>query len=850
MKKLLNLTAALALLICAVIPASAQSEMTLPFMNNIGQAAYNNPTLVPEYKVQIGLPVISNFGYDFQNTGFSISDVTYSKGDSTIINPGLAIGQMTNKEYLHWGASTDLLSVRVKIKNAWWMFNVSEKVDFRFGYSKDLMQLAWEGNGPFMDQQRSADLSSTSLNAVHYREYGLGITQLLGDKWVIGGRLNLLFGKSNAYMTKSNITLNTDTTSFLVSGNTDYTLNYSTGSTDPDHAFDLKTDKDLNNYLLNTQNKGFSANFGLSYKPNDKLQFHGGFNDLGFIHWKSNVTNYSNSGGSIALQGQNLDDFLRGKKVTKISDLRDSVENKAEGVNTHNAYNSMLTTNAYLMGTYVLARNTKLGGAVFADFYQKIRPSATINLDQRVGRIVNLALSYSIRNSTYNNIGFALMFKPGPLQFWGTSDNLLALSSARTSRNFNFRMGMNFVFGKLVVKDTDKDGIPDKTDECPELPGLKAFHGCPDTDKDGIPDRDDACPDLFGYSEFKGCPDTDKDKVPDNLDACPDEAGLPEFSGCPDRDKDRVPDNKDLCPDSAGTVEMQGCPDRDGDKIIDSKDECPDEAGTIEMNGCPDRDGDKVRDKLDQCPDKAGFADHHGCPDTDLDGVFDDVDQCIDKPGKAANNGCPLADSDGDGLLDNDDKCPSVAGPMENEGCPWADADGDGVFDNVDKCPLTPGSAINNGCPFGDTDGDGVKDNKDNCPLTPGPVSNNGCPELKAAEVQVLKTAFANLEFETGKNIIAKSSYPSLGQLAELLKAKPTFKLKISGHTDNIGSPKVNMALSKARAQAVKAHLAANGVDEKRLKAEWFGSTKPKATNKTPAGRKLNRRVEMKVIFD
>ncbi|MGG5507503.1 MULTISPECIES: thrombospondin type 3 repeat-containing protein, partial [unclassified Myroides] len=74
-------------------------------------------------------------------------------------------------------------------------------------------------------------------------------------------------------------------------------------------------------------------------------------------------------------------------------------------------------------------------------------------------------------------------------------------------------VGVRFQFGG---KDTDGDGILDKYDECPDVPGLPEFNGCPDTDGDGIPDHLDECPDVPGLPEFNGCPDTDGDGIPDH----------------------------------------------------------------------------------------------------------------------------------------------------------------------------------------------------------------------------------------------------------------------------------------------------------------------------------------------
>lgn len=147
--------------------------------------------------------------------------------------------------------------------------------------------------------------------------------------------------------------------------------------------------------------------------------------------------------------------------------------------------------------------------------------------------------------------------------------------------------------------------------------GFSYVFGAGDTDKDGVSDKKDVCPEVPGLKEFEGCPDTDGDGIPDNKDSCPEEAGPAELNGCPDSDGDGIADKDDACPDAAGSAEMNGCPDSDGDGIADNLDKCPQEAGEAANDGCPedDRDGDGVPDKDDVCPDEAGDATNNGCPE-------------------------------------------------------------------------------------------------------------------------------------------------------------------------------------------------------------------------------------------
>jgi outer membrane protein OmpA-like peptidoglycan-associated protein len=87
-----------------------------------------------------------------------------------------------------------------------------------------------------------------------------------------------------------------------------------------------------------------------------------------------------------------------------------------------------------------------------------------------------------------------------------------------------------------VVKDTDKDGIIDEKDACPEVAGLAQYNGCPDTDGDTIIDSQDQCPTIAGLAKYNGCPipDTDGDGVNDEEDRCPQQAGIKANNGCPE----------------------------------------------------------------------------------------------------------------------------------------------------------------------------------------------------------------------------------------------------------------------------------------------------------------------------
>jgi outer membrane protein OmpA-like peptidoglycan-associated protein len=105
-----------------------------------------------------------------------------------------------------------------------------------------------------------------------------------------------------------------------------------------------------------------------------------------------------------------------------------------------------------------------------------------------------------------------------------------------------------------------------------------------------------------------------------------------------------------------------------------------------------------------------------------------------------------------------------------------------------------------------------------------------------------------NIFFDVNKFELKPSSQVELDRLVQLLTENPTLKIEISGHTDNVGKPADNLALSNNRAKAVVTYLVSKNIAPARLTSKGYGETKPVGDNKTEEGRAKNRRTEMKVI--
>jgi outer membrane protein OmpA-like peptidoglycan-associated protein len=192
---------------------------------------------------------------------------------------------------------------------------------------------------------------------------------------------------------------------------------------------------------------------------------------------------------------------------------------------------------------------------------------------------------------------------------------------------------------------------------------------------------------------------------------------------------------------------------------------------------------------------------------------------------------------------------PALPGPLLASAVS-VDRDGDGIPDAQDLCPDQPGTADMDGCP--DRDGDFIPDPQDKCPDEPGPAINDGCPVPAGPVVNIENGSLSlkdSIYFDTAKATLKPQSDRVLDAIATLLKDHPELKrVRVEGHTDNVGSAAYNKDLSQRRAASVVNALTHRGIAPGRLVPQGYGFDKPIADNKTALGRAKNRRVEFTIL--
>jgi outer membrane protein OmpA-like peptidoglycan-associated protein len=252
-----------------------------------------------------------------------------------------------------------------------------------------------------------------------------------------------------------------------------------------------------------------------------------------------------------------------------------------------------------------------------------------------------------------------------------------------------------------------------------------------------------------------------------------------------------------------------------------------------------DADGDGIPDSKDACPnepeDKDMFMDDDGCPDPDNDG--DGIPDAVDK--------CPLDPEDYDGFQDSD-------------GCPDVDNDNDGIPDVRDLCPNEPedkdGYKDLDGCPDPDNDGDGIPDEQDKCPNEPETVNGvedaDGCPDKGDGLVVLSPERLELIEpIQFDRDKLSKKSTNLMGQIAATLRGHAEIaRLRVTAYVQPSNNSDKDQELSDKRANAVRDWLLQWGIDQKRLIARGFGSSKPLVSPDQKGAASINDRVELIIL--
>lgn len=488
MKMKRGLFVMLAILSLAGVARGQDGNNVTYYLSNLPQRVRLNPSYQPEYKVWVGLPVLSGISVDYMNSSFDLEDLLRKGGrDSLYVDMDRMYKSLRKNNIISLFNENSLLTVGVRIKKDWYAtLDITQKNDVVFRADKGIFTFLKNGNAPYIGKH--FDLGGIGLNASMYDEFALGLSKKVNSKWTVGARAKFLLGIANVNVKKSKISVDTksDGSSLLLHSEQDIrmsaplTLDY---TLDNGYVEWDDIDADFDDFeasmVLNTKNPGFALDLGAEYQFNEKVKFYASLLDLGFIHWGGKGYRFKQN-TSFDWKGADASDSGNSKDENYIpiedafDDMIDSLKNSFRLQEGSGSYSTLLHSKMYLGATYEVDKMLTFGGVLQMSMMDKtFYPSFTASADARFCRNVSAALSYTVMPGNYVNLGVGVTAKLGPVQLYASTDNVMGANYTAT-QSVGGRFGINLLFGhkdkkKKVEEETPLETVVVPVKKVPEV---------------------------------------------------------------------------------------------------------------------------------------------------------------------------------------------------------------------------------------------------------------------------------------------------------------------------------------------------------------------------------------------
>jgi len=456
------------------LPVSLLSqENTLYFMHANPQAIHTNPALFYKCVTYVELPAISSIKYSYGNSGFSYRDAfnngTGTAGDSISINFDRLGRKMKNHNYIRNDYSVNILGAGFRIKDYYFHFNISNHGETRVSLPGDIIKLK-DGNWDSAEKvPRDFNLGGLGVNAIDYIQIAAGLSTSISEKLDVGFTLKYLMGSTGIVNRKSQLDLLTESDPIVLNAIIRYNIyasfpvqvTYDNNGLVENLNFGNSLSDPVGDYIFN-KNRGLALDAGILYDYTEKILLSASIIDLGFIRWRSNINRFE-SEGSFTFRGFDLSQYSPGTNESELFQaLLDSIGNSFRFSNSNDPFTSYLTPKIYMGGLYKLNKKLAFGGVLRTDLFDR-RPhfSMTLTANYNPVDFFSGTLSYSIMNNRLYNIGFGFSIGRPGAQLFLVTDNIpfryvretyTGLIFPYSARTFNFRFGINLIFGCHELK--------------------------------------------------------------------------------------------------------------------------------------------------------------------------------------------------------------------------------------------------------------------------------------------------------------------------------------------------------------------------------------------------------------
>lgn len=436
-------------LFCLFLAAglNAQQELMLSALPDLWHANSLNPAFFPEGKrIAIGLPAYS---IDAAHSGdITYNDILRKEGDRTIIDLDNAISKLEPRNEVYFDQRIETVSLGLRSPNGNWGLQLGHAIQLNgfVDYPKSLAEVIWNGNAPYIGQ--TLDIGPKA-DIFDWQEWSVGISRRIANVNV-GLRAKYLTGIS-ALRTddaRSTMSIYTDPDIYQLTLTTDYAFHASSIITAIDTAglaFDIVTASGK----PSTSNSGVAFDIGFDAKLSERLSVNAALLNLGgTVTWEKEAA-YFASQNQYTYDGTTFpgSDIINGTDSLDFDTKLDTLNDIFQFAKTSQSFESKLPLRVVAGASFKLTERWMLG---FNAYYQNSdsRTHTALGVSARWMplRWISLGAMYSANTRSASNIGFHLALKPGPVQVYFVSDNLLNAFTVRSSPAVNFRAGASLVF--------------------------------------------------------------------------------------------------------------------------------------------------------------------------------------------------------------------------------------------------------------------------------------------------------------------------------------------------------------------------------------------------------------------
>jgi hypothetical protein len=434
---------------------------SLYFLKGVPQTKDLNPARPGiEHGFYLSMPLFSKLDLSVNTNNWSYNDLIHrgsgDYADSLVWDFKKYLSSLDKNNFVNEAAALTLLEFGWKKGTVFLGFSWTEHEFSEPFFTKNLANLVYYGNAPYLGSTYSTGYFG--VGAQQYREFAFTFAKELSRKISVGITGKLLFGlaavKTSGMNLIAGMPISGDqadlgaTGRAFISAPVEFQLVNNNGY----HLF-TKNNFDKNTYFSNFGNPGLAVDLGFTKKVNPDFEFSMSLIDLGFISWIKDVTTFTEN-GHFMFRGINLNTITPTNNPPTITDvkglmlaLRDSMKVAFFPTETNTKFTTLLPVKLYIAGEYRLNEDVSLGGvARIRMFDSMIHTSLTASANAALSKNFSLSASYSIMESTFDNLGLAAAFQIGKVQLYAVSDNVPAFFKPNTARNANLRVGINLIF--------------------------------------------------------------------------------------------------------------------------------------------------------------------------------------------------------------------------------------------------------------------------------------------------------------------------------------------------------------------------------------------------------------------